>query len=91
MHLLHSQKLKSYSLVASKWLGAVQRRPSFMEEELHPKVKRLIAIEMRSRLLVNALLRERGGCVRASTDQDVDKAIDSLMELFELDRNYWKR
>jgi hypothetical protein len=62
-----------------------------MEDGLHDKIKRLVAIEVRSRILVNALLRERHGCVRGSTQEDVDKAVDSLLELFDLKNNYWKR
>lgn len=62
-----------------------------MDDEIHQKVKRLVAIEVRARLLVNAILRERSGCVRGSTGEDIDKAIDSLLELFELDKNFWKR
>jgi len=62
-----------------------------MDDELHQKVKRLVAIEVRARLLVNALLRERHGCLRASTREDVDKALDSLHELFDLKDDFWQR
>lgn len=71
----------------------MQRRPVFfMEDELQCKIKRLVAIEVRSRMLVNALLRQRYGCLRKSTgDADVEKAINDLLELFDLRNNYWKR
>lgn len=60
-----------------------------MNEDTLKKLRRLITIEVRARFLVNALLRQKHGCMRNSTGQDVDKAVTDLIDALDLSTNFW--
>ena len=62
-----------------------------MDEDTFKKLRRLVTIEIRARFLVNALLRQKHECMRTSTGQDIDKAVDDLLDALELDKNFWDR